>query len=149
MAKRMPWPVQDTKKKPQQAKEELLGRRGCIQGYYMYKEEWEASFGEILTCEREPDRYAIAATKRGTVDGHLPWKLTGVCSLFLWCGSTIDCNVSGHKKYSVGPPKVDMKFHAPWFSMQLRRNSEAKEDVYLCDEDDFITKRLVVCCSNC
>ena len=75
----------------------------------MYKEVWEASFGEILTSEREPDnasdRYAVAVKKGGTVVGHLPQKLTRVCSLFLRRGGTIDCSVSGHRKYSADLPQ--------------------------------------------
>ena len=42
----------------------------------MYKEVWEASFGEVFTCERETDnasdRYAVAIKKEGTIVGHLP-----------------------------------------------------------------------------
>ena len=42
----------------------------------MYKEVWEAGFGEVLTCERESDnasdRYAVAVKKDGNIVGHLP-----------------------------------------------------------------------------
>ena len=45
--------------------EELLERYCCIWCYHVYKEVWEASFGEPLTYEREPDnasdRYTIIA----------------------------------------------------------------------------------------
>lgn len=61
----------------------------------MYKEVWEAGVGEVLTCEREPDnasdRYAVAVKKEGTIVGHLPRKLTRVCSLFLRRGGIIEC----------------------------------------------------------
>ena len=37
----------------------------------MYEEVWEASFGEVLTCERESDdasdRYAVAIKKDGNL----------------------------------------------------------------------------------
>ena len=65
-------------------------------------------FGEMLTCEREPDnasdRYAVAVKKGGTVVGHLPRKLTRVF-LFLRWGGTIDRSVSGHKWYSADLPQ--------------------------------------------
>ncbi len=52
----------------------------------MYKDVWAASIGEVLMCEREPhnalDRYAVAVKKTGTIIGHLPRKLSRVCSLF-------------------------------------------------------------------
>ena len=43
--------------------------------------------GESLVCERDPenasDRYAVAVKKEGTIMGHLPRKVSRVCSLFL------------------------------------------------------------------
>ena len=41
-----------------------LERHCSVRGYHVYKEIWEASVGEVLVCEREPnnalDRYAVA-----------------------------------------------------------------------------------------
>ena len=47
--------------------------------------------GESVVCKREPknvsDQYAVAM-KNGTIIGHLPEKVSRVCSLFLrWGGS--------------------------------------------------------------
>ena len=79
--------------------EELLQRRCCVRGYHIYGEVWEASLGDDLTCEREPDnaadRYAVAVKKEGRTVGHLPRKLSRVCSLFLRRGVTIDCTGTG------------------------------------------------------
>ena len=52
-----------------------------------YKEVWEAAVGESLVCKREPentsDRYTVAVKKeKGTLIGHLPRKVSRVCSLF-------------------------------------------------------------------
>ena len=70
---------------------------------YIYKEIWEAVVGEILACEREPknaaDRYAVAVKKDGTIIGHLPRKVSGVCSLFVRRGRIIHCTVTG-RRYS-------------------------------------------------
>ena len=59
----------------------------CVRGYHVYQLVWDGAFGENLICRREPtnesDRYAVAVTKDGFVIGHLPRKVTCVCSLFL------------------------------------------------------------------
>ena len=63
------------------------GRTCWVRGYHVYQEIWEAAVGEVLACEREPrnatDRYAVAVKKDGTIIGHLPRKVSRVCSLFL------------------------------------------------------------------
>ena len=66
---------------------EELKRVYCIRDYHLYKEMWEAATGEVLICEREfhniRNRYAVAVETSGTIIGHLPRKLSRVCSLFL------------------------------------------------------------------
>ena len=37
----------------------------------------------------------------GTIMGHLPWRLSGVCSFFLRQGGTISCTVTGGIRYSI------------------------------------------------
>ena len=63
-----------------------------------------AAVGEVIACEREPrntqDRYAVAVKKDGTVIGHLPRKLSRVCSLFVRTGGNIRCTVTGRRRYS-------------------------------------------------
>ena len=81
----------------------------CIRGYHVYKEIWEVATGEVLICERElhnvRDRYAVAVKKSGTIIGHLPRKLSRVCSLFLRRGGTIVCTVTGGRRYSADLPQ--------------------------------------------
>ena len=54
--------------------------------YHIYKAIWMAAIGEVLDCRREPsnpeDRYTIAVIKNETITGHLPWKVSRLCSLF-------------------------------------------------------------------
>ena len=58
-----------------------------IIGYHVYKEIWTATLGEVLTCRRETDnfhfhdRFAVAAMKGSDVVGHVPKKLSTICSL--------------------------------------------------------------------
>ena len=62
-----------------------------------------------MICEREPenasDRYAVAVKKEGTIIGHLPRKLSWVCSLFLRRGGAIKCTVTGRRRYSADLPQ--------------------------------------------
>ena len=75
----------------------------------MYKVKWDASVGEVLMCVREThnaqDRYAVAVKKSQTVVGHLPRKISRVCSLFLRRGGVIECTVTGKQRYSVDLPQ--------------------------------------------
>ena len=66
--------------------------RNCVRGYHIYKELWAATVGEALVCERKPknasDLYAVAVKNEGTIIGHLPRKLSRVCSLFYATGAS-------------------------------------------------------------
>ena len=75
----------------------------------MYQAIWVAAVGEELACEREPtnssDRYAVAVLKGGVIIGHLPRKISKMCSLFLRRGGSISCVVSGARRYSSDLPQ--------------------------------------------
>ena len=89
--------------------DDTVERACCVRGYHVYKEIWEAAVGEILVCEREPrnaaDRYAVAVKKDGMIIGHLPRKVSRVCSLFLRRGGIIHCKVTGRRRYSGDLPQ--------------------------------------------
>ena len=88
---------------------ETCERFCCVRGYHVYQDIWSASVGEVLPCEREPanstGRYAVAVTKDGVIIGHLPRKVSRVCSLFLRRGGTIHCRVTGGRRYSHDLPQ--------------------------------------------
>ena len=98
----------------------------------------------MLTCERESDntldRYAVAVKMEGNIVGHLPRKPTGVCSLFLRRGDTIDCTVTGCRRYSVVLPQGGLEIPFPDFQGNPRRNSQTKEGV----EKQQIIRRIYV-----
>ena len=56
-----------------------------IRGYHVYKEIRTATLGEVLTCRRKTDnfhdQFAVAAMKGSDVVGHVPKKLSTICSL--------------------------------------------------------------------
>ena len=79
--------------------------QSCIRGYHVYGERWTALLGEELTCEREignvVDRYAVAVKKdTGETVGHVPKKISRICSLFLQHGGVITAIVTGRRRYS-------------------------------------------------
>ena len=55
----------------------------------------------MLQCRRETgnrhDPYAVATLSDG---GHVPRKISPVCSIFIWRGGSITCTVSDHRCYS-------------------------------------------------
>ena len=81
----------------------------CVRGYHLYESIWAAALGERIGCEREPlnanDRYAVALKKDGAVIGHLPQKISRICSLFIRRGGTIECTVTGTRRYSTDLPQ--------------------------------------------
>lgn len=81
----------------------------CARGYHVYESIWAAALGEQVGCIREPlnanDRYAVALKKDGVVIGHLPQKISRICSLFIRRGGTIECTVTGTRRYSSDLPQ--------------------------------------------
>lgn len=84
----------------------------CIKGYHIYKAIWSPSVGDKLECHREPtnikDCYAVAVVYKCHMDvddddttvGHLLWRISGVCSLFLRHGGCIECKITTRRRYS-------------------------------------------------
>ena len=58
------------------------------------------------------DRYAVAVLKDDVVVGHLPRQLSRILSLFLLRNVTIDCVVTGGRRYSTDLPQGDSKYPA-------------------------------------
>ena len=64
-----------------------FGIEGMICGYHIYKDIWDAQQGERLTCTPEMgiihDPFVVSVIKNHIVIGHLPKKISSVCSFFL------------------------------------------------------------------
>ena len=80
-----------------------------VMGYHIYQDTWEARLGEVLSCHREIanafDPFAVCMKKDGTIVGHVPRKISSICSLFLRNNGTINCEVTGRRRYSRGIPQ--------------------------------------------
>lgn len=89
--------------------EEVYFVHSKIRGYHVYKDLWEASIGEKLTCQKElnnvHDPYCVGVIRRGLTVGHVPREISAVCSLFLDRCGTITCEVIGSRQYSDDLPR--------------------------------------------
>ena len=76
----------------------------CVRGYHIYKAVWTPTIGEVLSCTRETvnlhDHYAVKVERSGVIVGHLPKKISTICSLFISNGGTISCQIDGSRRYS-------------------------------------------------
>ena len=90
--------------------EETFEIDSCIRGYHVYKEVWTSNGDKILSCRREVgnihDMYAVSMVhESGIVVGHVPQTISADCSLFLLQGSSINCKVTGSRRYSSHLPQ--------------------------------------------
>ena len=80
-----------------------------VRGYHVYKDIWDAVVGDELQCIRETsnrhDPFAVAVVKNMIVVGHVPRKLSAMCSLFLRRNGCIMCRVTGSRRYSGDLPQ--------------------------------------------
>ena len=64
----------------------------------------DALVGEKLSCQREAENYAdpfaVAVLKNENIVGHVPRKISTVCSLFLCQEGSIGCLITGSRRYS-------------------------------------------------
>ena len=81
----------------------------CIRGYHIYQTIWVPVNGEILTCRQESsnphDRYAVSVHRDEQAVGHLPRKISRLCSLFLGRSGSITATVTGRRQRSVDLPQ--------------------------------------------
>ena len=58
-----------------------------VRRYHVYRAIWEAAVGETLNCAREvgnrSDTFAVAVIKGGDTVGHVPRRISSICSIFL------------------------------------------------------------------
>ena len=76
----------------------------CVHGFHVYQDVWLPVMGETLLCHRETDnledRHAVAYYKSEEVVGHVPRKISRLCSAFLRRGGAIRGTVTGSRRYS-------------------------------------------------
>jgi len=64
-----------------------------ICGYHVYATVWDAQIGEELYCARETgnicDPYAVTVKKADLTVGHIPMKISALCSFFFYQDSVL------------------------------------------------------------
>ena len=81
--------------------------KSVVRGFHVYHTVWTPVLGE---CRREfgnvVDRYAVGVHKSdGSLVGHLPRNISTLCGLFLRRGGSINCEVTGRRRYSRDLPQ--------------------------------------------
>ena len=80
-----------------------------VRGYRVYRAIWEAAVGETLNCAREvgnrSDTFAVAVIKGGDTVGHVPRRISSICSIFMRNGGVISCEIIGSRGFSQDLPQ--------------------------------------------
>ena len=114
-----------------------------VRGYRVYRAIWEAAVGETLNCAREvgnrSDTFAVAVIKGGDTVGHVPRRISSICSIFLRNGGAISCEIIDSRHFSQDLPQGGLHvFHhfcpAPHilciqFSFEFIRHSLDSSDI--------------------
>ena len=76
----------------------------CVRGYHVYKDLWNATPGDTLTCTRERGNrnnvFAVAVQSDGNIVGHVPRHVSCICTLFICRGGVLNCLITGSRRYS-------------------------------------------------
>ena len=102
-----------------------------VRGFHIYKGIWENELDKELPCQKEPvnidDPFAVAVMKSGIILGHVPRKISSVCSLFLDRNGSITCRVTGHRRYLHDLPQGGMEIPCTLtFEEKLKYAEKAK-----------------------
>ena len=73
--------------------------KSCIRGHHVYSSStWTPVLHELLTCQREldnaEDRCAVAVRKGEDIVGHVPRKISFLCSVFIRRGGVMHCIIN-------------------------------------------------------
>ena len=103
-----------------------------IRGYHVYKDIWNSVLDEELPCQRETgntsDPFAVGVLKDGVIVGHVPRKISSICSLFLQRRGSIICRVSGHRRFSEDLPQGGLEIPCTMvFTGEAKRTAKAKD----------------------
>lgn len=97
-------PDQASYRDSEKMERETFRKESMVRGYHVYGELWSPELGEELQCQRErgnlTDCYAVAVKKEDEVVGHLPRKISRLCTLFIRRGGTISCVITGRRRHS-------------------------------------------------
>ena len=74
---------------------------------------WDAAIGEDLPCVRELSNsvhnYAVAIVKDSQIVGHIPKKISMICSIFIRRGGGVRCQVLGPRQFTEDLPQSGLE----------------------------------------
>ena len=80
-----------------------------VRGYHVYKRTWTPVVGESLAAAREfgniHDMTAVALFRGGVKVGHIPMKISRLCSSFITKGGTIEAVITGSRQFAADLPQ--------------------------------------------
>lgn len=98
-----------------------------VRGFHVYEATWTPSSTDRLLCARDVsntyDPFAVSVVKGTEVVGHVPKIISAACFLFLRRGGSIQCEVTGDRRYSTDLPQGGMELPC------ILRFQGPKEDV--------------------
>ena len=81
----------------------------CVRGYHVYKDLWNATPGETLTCIRERGNrnnvFTVVAQSDSNIVGHIPWHILCICMFFIRREGVLNCLITGSRWYSRDVPQ--------------------------------------------
>ena len=103
-----------------------------IRGYHVYRYICSSVLDIELPCQRETgnisDPFAVSMLKDGVIVGHVPRKISSICSLFLLRNGSIICLVSGHRRFSEYLPQGGLEVPCTMvFEGDTKRTAKAKD----------------------
>ena len=89
----------------------------------------EAVIDEEFPCKREDgkrfDPFAVAVCNGDIVIGHVPKKISSVCSLYIRGGGEIHCSVTGSRRFSADLEQGGLYSAHAWFKFSQFKFSYA------------------------
>jgi len=80
-----------------------------VRGYHIYEDVWSA----VILCKREDgnrfDPFAVAVCNGDIVIGHVPTKISSICSRYIRRGGEIHCCVTGSRRFSADLEQEGLK----------------------------------------
>ena len=84
-----------------------------IRGFHIYHSVWKPFIEEKLCCMRKlsnsQDPFAVAVMKGLIIVGHVPRKISSICSMFICKGGSITCEVVALRRYSADLPQCGLE----------------------------------------
>ena len=91
----------------------------CVRGFHIYRDIWTPALDKTLECEQQTgnphDRYAVSTIRQGAIVGHVPKKISRLCSLFLGRGGSITATITGVRQRSYDLPQGGLEIPCKLF----------------------------------